>query len=686
MSQAKLTPIPLKNLLAPTPQGTPQWSLKVTLKSGEKVEMVDPRSTRALVSLMDMQAVLGGAASHFGGPSAFAELMGAVYGLVFHRSQKTKVPWYEVAHIINDAGHCENGIYALKANYHFAGLNLAKLKGFRSIDSKLTGHGESHLFPEGVYLSNGPLGSSLPQAQGLAYADCLADKRRLTIAAISDGACMEGEAREALAAIPGLAKIGKIAPFILVVSDNNTKLTGRIDADSFSMQPTFESLDELGWKVIHLTDPHNLQNCVDLLEEAMQTAENHPRQPIAIIAKTIKGYGVKTVEESSSGGHGFPLTEAKALKAFLEEIYGGAKIPQEFLEWAEEMVQQQQQQKDKKAAVANSTSAPVVSSEKIQKGVSQALIKKRKEGLPLVSISSDLAGSTGVREFQKAFPECTQDVGVAESNMISMAAGLSKEGFIPVVDTFAQFGVTKGALPLTMASLSQAPVIAFFSHTGFQDAADGASHQALSWLSMTASIPDVECYALTCSDEAEALVTQAIDRFATMRRAGEVPHSTLFFLGRENFPLNYGLEPTSYRLGQGQLVYESEKSAGSKKVVTICAGGSLLSQALKAAKELEALGIRSLVVNPSCLNKPDLALFGDCLRLSEGRLITVEDHQLVGGMGAILAQALLLRGLDLKLKSIGVQGGFGQSAYQAGQLYQKHGMDAKAIVQAALEI
>jgi transketolase len=687
MSQAKLTPIPLKNLLAPTPQGTPQWPIEISLKSGEKVEMVDPRSTRALVSLMDMQAVLGGAASHFGGPSAFAELMGAVYGLVFHRSQKTRVPWHEVAHIINDAGHCENGIYALKANYHFAGLNLAKLKGFRSIESQLTGHGESHLFPEGVYLSNGPLGSSLPQAQGLAYADYLAEKRRFTFAAISDGACMEGEAREALAAIPGLAKIGKMAPFVLVISDNNTKLTGRIDADSFSMRPTFDSLDKLGWKVIHLTDPHNLQNCVSLLEEAIHTAESDPRQPIAIIAKTIKGYGVKKVEESSSGGHGFPLTEAKDLKAFLEEIYGGAKVPEEFLEWTQEMVQQQQQHRDKKAAVSKVSGASViVPSEKIQKGVSQALIKKRKEGLPLVSISSDLAGSTGVRDFQKAFPECTQDVGVAESNMISMAAGLSKEGFIPVVDTFAQFGVTKGALPLTMASLSQAPVIAFFSHTGFQDAADGASHQALSWLSMTASIPDVECYALTCSDEAEALVTQAIDRFVTMRKAGEVPPSTLFFLGRENFPLNYGLEPTSYRLGQGQLICESEKSAGSKKMVTICAGGSLLSQALKATKELEALGIRSLVVNPSCLNKPDLALFADCLRLSEGRLITVEDHQLVGGMGAILAQALLLRGIDLKLKSIGVQGGFGQSAYQAGQLYQKHGMDAKAIVQAALEI
>lgn len=94
--------------------------------------------------------------------------------------------------------------------------------------------------------------------------------------------------------------------------------------------------------------------------------------------------------------------------------------------------------------------------------MSAALIRKRKEGLPIFSISSDLPGSTGTADFQKAFPECTQDVGVAEANMVSVAAGLSKEGFIPVVDTFAQFGVTKGALPLMMASLSQAPVMAFF--------------------------------------------------------------------------------------------------------------------------------------------------------------------------------------------------------------------------------
>src|SRR5437870_393200 len=109
-----------------------------------------------MVALMDMNAVLGGAASHWGGPSAFAELMSAVHGLMFHSAKQAGKPWYEQFLFVNDGGHCENGLYALKANYEFASVSIEELKKFRSIDSRLTGHGESHLFPEGVLISNGP--------------------------------------------------------------------------------------------------------------------------------------------------------------------------------------------------------------------------------------------------------------------------------------------------------------------------------------------------------------------------------------------------------------------------------------------------------------------------------------------------------------------------------------------------
>ncbi len=76
---------------------------------------------------MDMNAVLGGAASHYGGPAALAELMSALHGHVFDTAAREKKQWYDLFHVVNDAGHCENGLYALKANYQMAGLNLESL-------------------------------------------------------------------------------------------------------------------------------------------------------------------------------------------------------------------------------------------------------------------------------------------------------------------------------------------------------------------------------------------------------------------------------------------------------------------------------------------------------------------------------------------------------------------------------
>ncbi len=627
-----------------------------------------------MIALMDMNAVLGGAASHWGGPSAFAELMSALHGIMFTESRQGQRPWHELFHFVNDGGHCENGLYALKANYGFNGLTINELKKFRSIESRLTGHGESHLFPEGVLLSNGPLGSAFPQSQGLAMADALAGRKRVTVCAITDGACMEGEAREAMAAIPGFAAAGKMAPYVLIISDNNTKLTGRIDKDAFSMQPTFAALAALGWDVIELKNGHDLQACVTTIENALQRVRENPRRPVAIHARTIKGYGVKKTEESSSGGHGFPLKSPSELPAFLQEIYGGEPIPKLFTDWISEL---EAQAAAKKSASSSATQGP--KEQKVQVGVSAALIKKRKEGLPVISISSDLPGSTGVADFQKVFPEAIQDIGVAESNMISAAAGASKLGFIPVVDTFAQFGVTKGGLPLTMAALSQAPVIAIFSHVGFQDAADGASHQALTYFAKTAAIPHTQVHALTCSDEAEALVAQAVDEFAAAVRGGKTPDTYIFFLGRENFPANYGVK--NYRLREAQVVRES-----AQPKLVIAAAGALLGQALKAADELAKTGTEAVVINPAIINRPDVNTFKRYLDLCGGHLLTVEDHQVIGGMGALLSHALLQAGVSLKLKSLGVKGEFGQSAYNAIELYRKHGLDSQAIVRAAQDL
>ncbi len=668
-----LTPLLLKSKLAPTPTGAPKYAATVTNAAGQTVTVGCPRATRGLVALMDVHAVIGGAACHWGGPAAFAEVMSAIHGLMFSTTGRS---WHEAYNFINDAGHAENGIYALRANYGFDGTSFESLKGFRSMTSKLTGHGESHLNPEGVLMSNGPLGSALPQAQGLALADKTANRDRVTICVVSDGASMEGEAKEAFAAIPGLAAKGKVNPFVMVISDNDTKLSGRITKDSFSMQPTFEAMVHLGWKVIKVPHGNNLQEVFTAVETAVSAAKTNPNQPVFVWLKTVKGYGVKSTEENSAGGHGFPLANGEKIIEFVNEIFGG-ESPAEFATWAQTLRKgwEDGEAAKKAKAAANPNPAPAVKKDKVQAGLAKGAIRAAIDGLPVYSVSSDVQGSTGISPFQKTFPERFLEVGIAESNMISVAAGYAKCGYIPIVDTFGQFGVTKGNLPLTMAALSQSGVIALFSHVGFQDAADGASHQATTYFAALSAIPHTTVLAPSCSDEAESLMYQALHEYAKARHEGREPDNTIFFVGRENYPLTW-VEGAKFPWGKAQVLQEGSD-------VVLIGSGPLLSKAIEAGKKLAAKGIKATVINNPFINKVDLATIGPAVAAAQGRLVTIEDHQLIGGMGAQVSHALSNSGIAHRVKSLGIHGEFGQSAYMAEDLYKLHGLTADKMVEAA---
>ncbi len=673
-----LKPQVLKSKLAPTPTAPPKYAVKVRNLAGQDVTLADPRAVRALIALMDVHAVNGGAACHWGGPAAFAEMSAALHGLLFSTSGR---PWYAAYHFVNDAGHAENGIYALRSLYGFDGMTFETLKGFRSVASKLTGHGESHLNPEGVFVSNGPLSSSLPVAQGLALGDKLAGADRLTVCLISDGASMEGEAKEAFAAIPGLAGKGRLNPFLLLISDNDTKLSGRITKDAFSMQPTFETLAGLGWNVIKVPNGHDLAAVYLAVERGIAAAQLDPTRPVCLWIKTIKGYGVKSTMENSAGGHGFPLANGEKIVEFVDEIYGG-QTPDEFKAWAQalrkdwETKEAAKQAKALAAAAqpATAAAAPAVKKDKVQAGLAAGAVKAAMEGLPVYSVSSDVQGSTGISAFQKATDRFVE-VGIAESNMISTAAGLSKVGFIPIVDTFGQFGVTKGNLPLTMAALSQAPIIAMFSHVGFQDAADGASHQATTYFAATSAIPHTVVIAPSCAEEAEAFMYQAIRHIADERTAGREGESVLFFVGRENYPVRW-VEGSNYAWGKAQVIQTGTD-------VVLIGSGVLFNKTLEAAKILAAQGKSATVINNPFINRVDLATIGAAVTRCGGRVVTIEDHQITGGMGAQVSHALSQAGISHRIKSLGIAGEFGQSAYLAEELYVKHGLTGPKMAEAA---
>ena len=669
-----LKPLNIPSRLADTPDRLPKYTVTVKNAVGADVAVADPNATRAAVALMNIHAVTGGAACHWGGPAAFAEIMAASHALMFGVEGRQ---WHEAFNFVNDAGHTENGVYALRANYGFDGLTYNALRGFRGIDSKLTGHGESHLNPEGILISNGPLGSGLPQAQGLAVGDRIAANDRVTICTISDGGMMEGEAKESLAAIPGLAAKGRVNPFVLILSDNDTKLSGRITADSFSMQPSFEALDDLGWKVVEVADGHDMQAVYLAVEQGIVDARGNASQPVCLWVKTIKGKGIAATEENASGGHGFPLGNAEKICNWINEIYGDAETPVEFIEWAKEL-HDVWQVKETEKVDASVSDVPAVKKSKVQAGLAKAAIRAAQEGVPVFSISSDVQGSTGISAFQKALPDRFIEVGIAEANMINVGVGMSKVGIVPIVDTFGQFGVTKGNLPLTMGALSQGPVIAMFSHVGFQDAADGASHQATTYLAAVSAIPHTVVIVPSCSDEAEEFMYQAIKRFEADRSGGKDGESYIFFVGRENYPLSWVANPV-YEWGRAQVLQEGGD-------VVLVGSGVLLNRAIEAGKQLTEAGVKATVINNPFINRVDLDTIGNAVQDAGGKLVTIEDHQVTGGMGAQLSHALSDTGVAHRIKTLGIGGEFGQSAYKADHLYEKNGLSVEGVVAAAQEL
>jgi transketolase len=398
-------------------------------------------------------------------------------------------------------------------------------------------------------------------------------------------------------------------------------------------------------------------------------------KPVAVWFKTIKGKGNQATEKSASGGHGFPLKNGEKIIEFVSEIFSG-NPPAELLSWAQSLNKKWQDEIAARMNAPTSLQTPVpMKKAKVQDGLALGAIKAAESGLPVVSVAADLAGSTRICLFNDKYPERSFDMGVSESNMASVGVGLSKAGLIPIIDTFAQFGITKGNLPLMMASLSQAPVIGVFTHSGFQDAADGASHQATTYLSATASIPHVVDVVISSAEQGEAYMLQAIQRIADAKQAGQDGETVLFFAGREDFPVNLGKDLT-YEWGKAIIHRDGTD-------VVLLATGPMVPKAQSAAKKLEQSGIKACVIENAFVNRVDVATIGSAVKACKGRLVTIEDHQIALGMGAMAVHSLSRAGITCNVESIGINGEFGRSSYKADQLYAQYGLSVDDIVDRA---
>ena len=171
---------------------------------------------------------------------------------------------------------------------------------------------------------------------------------------------------------------------------------------------------------------------------------------------------------------------------------------------------------------------------------------------------------------------------------------------------------------------------------------------------------------------------EAIKRFAADRAAGKDGHSYIFFVGRENYPMSW-IPGAQYPWGKAQVL-----STGSDVVLIGC--GVLVNKAIEAGKLLAAKGVKATVISNPFVNQVDVDTIGAAVSAAHGRVVTIEDHQVIGGMGAQVSHALSRAGIAHRMTSLGIHGEFGQSAYLAEQLYEKHGLTGPRMAEAALAL
>lgn len=312
--------------------------------------------------------------------------------------------------------------------------------------------------------------------------------------------------------------------------------------------------------------------------------------------------------------------------------------------------------------------SPEVEQAPIRKGFGEGLLEAGKLDARVVGLCADLTESTQMHLFKEAFPNRFIEIGVAEQNLATVAAGMAAMGKIPFFSSYAMFSPGRNWEQIrTTIAYNDVPAIVVGSHAGVSVGPDGGTHQAIEDIALMRVIPNM--MVISPCDSVEA-------KKATMALAAK-PRPAYLRLAREKTPIITTAE-TPFELGKASVLYRS-----AQPVVTIVATGGLVHRALLAARTLDAEGIGSVVVNIHTIKPFDA---DGVLAAAQGTkgIVSVEEHQIAGGLGSIIAEILVERA-PMKMKFIGVHDKFGQSGTPE-ELIRHYGMDEAAIVAAAKEI
>jgi len=635
----------------------------------------------------DLVALCAAGSGHAGGTLSIMDITSALYLKVANHDPGNP-QWSERDRIIWSGGH--------KAPSLYLGLGLAgfcKLQDvvlLRKLGSPFQGHPHWLKLP-GVEVSTGSLGQGLSISVGIALAGKLNHKNHRTFCIMGDGEQQEGEVWEAAME----AAHYKLENLVGIVDYNRLQIDGPV-SDVMNIDPLEEKYKSFGWDVVRING-HDMAQIVN----ALSVNRTGSGRPLVVIADTVKGKGVSFME-NVAGWHGKVPNHEEMIQG-LRELGLLDRIPYAgLLEHAERYQEQATRQLNEKLPRFqreywwNHSLVMSAKMEPTRAGFGRALAQHGDDER-VVCLGLDISGSITISDFYAGKPERKKrwiSMGIAEQSATAAAAGLAKEGKLPVFGTYATFAAARNLDQIrTSICYGNFNVLIAGAHGGVSVGPDGATHQALEDLFAVCGLPNmsvvVPCDSLETRKATSYLLLQhhgpKYIRFAREATPIVSKEETPFVFGRANI---IRLRRVANDFAEAFETQLASSYPNESEDLTVIACGPMVPEAMRAAYILQQeFGWETRIVNMHTLKPIDEDVVIRAAK-ETGLVITAEEHQvgaLAWRVSGIITGSSSLYGVPIITGAVGVRDRFGESG-APWELIKEFGVSAEHIAQMAVDL
>ena len=631
---------------------------------------------------LNLIALCSAQSGHSGGTLGIMDICAALYLKVARHDPKRPF-WSDRDRIIWSAGHKAPALYtSLAVCGYFPERELMKL---RMLGSPFQGH-PHRLDQPGVEISSGSLGQGFSVAVGVALAAKRdnADYRIFSIS--SDGEHQEGSIWEAAMA----AAQFRLDNLVQIVDCNRLQIDGLVK-DVMNIEPLADKYRAFGWRVLE-ADGHDM---ADLAAE-LDTARNHAELdiPTVLLCHTAKGKGVSFME-NVVGWHGKPPNREELDQALDELNLTDTFDVDDLLAYGRRYQKRLEKKLNEQMPQFSSTywwntsDRMKVKMHPTRKGFGAAL-DRWGDDERIYCLGADISDSICISDFYKNHPGRKQrfiSVGVAEQNATTIAAGLAKQGKIPVFGTYGVFASARNLDQLRVSvCYGNYNVLVVGAHGGVSVGPDGATHQELEAMFQIPGLPNmhmvVPCDALETEKTTKALLFDVVGpkylRFAREATPIITHENTIFKFGEANI---FRFRRETELFADAFDICLSSEYENEDEALTLISCGPELAEAARAAFILKSeYDIETRVINMHTIKPLDKEAIIRAARETKA-IITAEEHQ-VGGLGhkvaAVIAEEASPAGEGVRFAMIGIEDSFGESG-QPWQLIKKFGLSAEHI-------